>query len=357
MASRPRDRRRLGWPSGLYEPRPGYFVWRHPKTGKTFALGYVPLATARAEAMAANAHVLSEAPSLLDRVSGKVHTIGELLDKMPTPENQNTARTWRSQDKRIREKLGSKPCAGLTVADCASFLEEVIAEGKDRLAQALRSRLIAICKRGMGLGWMESNPAEVTEEIGAEVKRGRLTLEQFRAIHSVAGQVAEWLPRAMMLGIVTGQDVSTIAKMERSHVADGFLIVQRSKTKKTNQPVAIPLGLRLEVLGVSLADLVTHKTGVISKYLVHHVQPYGNAPVGANVHKDSISRRFTDARKLAGIPDEAAPTFHEIRSLCKRLYTAQGNVDTKALLGHKTDRIADLYADPRGVEPIRVSIG
>jgi hypothetical protein len=75
------------------------------------------------------------------------------------------------------------------------------------------------------------------------------------------------------------------------------------------------------------------------------------------VHPDRISHAFTEARKLAEIPDEGAPTFHEIRSLSKRLYDAQGNVDTKALLGHTTEQAADIYADPRGIEPIRVRIG
>ena len=45
------------------------------------------------------------------------------------------------------------------------------------------------------------------------------------------------------------------------------------------------------------------------------------------------------------------------RSLAKRLYTEQGGVDTKALLGHATERMSALYADPRGVEPIKVRIG
>lgn len=35
---------------------------------------------------------------------------------------------------------------------------------------------------------------------------------------------------------------------------------------------------------------------------------------------------------------------------------AQGNVDTKALLGHKSDSVAAIYADPRGVEPVRVKV-
>jgi enterobacteria phage integrase len=35
----------------------------------------------------------------------------------------------------------------------------------------------------------------------------------------------------------------------------------------------------------------------------------------------------------------------------------QGGVDTKALLGHKTDAIADLYANSRGLELLQVKIG
>lgn len=58
------------------------------------------------------------------------------------------------------------------------------------------------------------------------------------------------------------------------------------------------------------------------------------------------------------LPDgKGAPTFHEIRSLSKRLYDEQGNVDTKALLGHRTEKMGALYADPRGVAPIRVRVG
>jgi hypothetical protein len=116
------------------------------------------------------------------------------------------------------------------------------------------------------------------------------------------------------------------------------------------------LALRLDAIGVSLADLVGTRTGVVSRHLVHHVNPWGNAPAGSPVFPDRISKAFTAARALAGIPDEGAPTFHEIRSLAKRMYTAQGNVDTKALLGHATDRMAALYADPRGAEPVRVRV-
>lgn len=351
-----RTARRREWPRGLYEPRPGYFVWRHPTTGQTLVIGRVPLATARNEAIAANAHVFGARPSLVDQLSGTTHTVTELLVEMPAAETTNTAKTRRSLDKVIREAIGDQACGALTVADCAGMIEPIAKTGKARWAQAVRSRLIAVCKRGMQLGWMSNNPAEVTADPKPQIKRGRLTLERFQAIYAKAPEVAEWLPLAMMLALVTGQDRSTVAAMERAHVAGQWLTVWRTKTRKTNKPVDIPLALRLDALGVTLAELVKPRTGVLSKFIVHHVNPWGNAPAGSKVHPDRISHAFTEARKLAGIPDEGAPTLHEIRSLCKRLYDAQGGVDTKALLGHATQRMSDLYADPRGIEHIKVSI-
>ncbi|MGE0674836.1 MAG: hypothetical protein AB7O64_17460 [Methylibium sp.] len=353
MSPARRSIKRRDWPRGLRERRPGYFSWVHPD-GRELPIGRVPLAVAKNEALAANQHVAAQQPGLVDRLSGSANTIAALLERMPVPEVKNTAKTMRSLDKIIKAALGAKLCAGLTVADCAELVEGLADEGKARTAEAVRSRLIAVCHRGMALGWMESDVASITERPKVVVKRGRLTLETFQAIYAEAAGVAEWLPHAMQLALVTGADRVTLARLKRSAAADGFLTLTRPKTGVT---VEIPLALRLECVGWTLADLVKHRTGVVSAYLVHHVNPWGNAPAGSRVHEDTISRAFTEARKRAKQPDEGAPTFHEIRSLCKRLYTAQGNVDTKALLGHKTERMSDLYADPRGAEPIRVRVG
>jgi integrase len=91
--------------------------------------------------------------------------------------------------------------------------------------------------------------------------------------------------------------------------------------------------------------------------VIHHAREFGNAPLGSAVHVNNLSRAFQQARELAGVTGEHPPTFHEVRSLAKRLYKDQGNVDTKALLGHLTEKMSDLYADPRGAEPIRVKLG
>lgn len=344
----------------MYEPRAGYFVWRHPN-GSTHVIGRVGVAHAKEQSIAANLVVADEQPTLVQKITGAGNTVGQLLKKMPDAENANTAKGNRSLDRIIEGEIGSILCANLSVMHCADLLQKLIDDEKFRSAQAVRSRLMAVCRKGMTLGWMDVNPAEVTEKPEAEVQRGRLTLETFQAIYAKAPEVCEWLQAAMRLAIVTGQDRSTICGMRRDHVADGYLTVWRQKTRKTNQPVDIPLALRLDATGWTLADLVKPRTSVLSKFLVHHVRPWGNAPAGAQIHVNALSRSFTEARILAEIPDvgadgKGAPTFHEIRSLSKRLYEQQGGVDTKALLGHSTDKAANLYADPRGVEHIRVRV-
>jgi integrase len=237
---------------------------------------------------------------------------------------------------------------------CADLVEGVEKEGKHRTAQALRSRLMALCDRGQQIGAMTFNPADPTRKPQVTVQRQRLTLEQFQAIYAEAPKVAEWLQQAMMTSLVTGADRATIASTPRGCVKDGHMMIKRVKTGAV---IAIPLHLRLDVVGVSVQDVATVRTGVLSPFLLHHVKVWGNAPTGSAIHPDRISHAFTDARKLAGIPDDRAPTFHEIRSLCKRLYKAQGGVDTKDLLGHRDEKTAAIYADPRGAEPIMVKVG
>lgn len=354
-----RSAKRRNWPRGLYEIRAGYYLWRHPD-GRNFTLGAMPLPHAIHQAMQANAHVLASKPSLLDRLTGGTNTVAQLLEQMPHAENKNTAKSLRSLDKKIARELGAMPVNTVSVADCARFIEDEAAQGKSRSAQALRSRLMAAFNRAVNLGWTDTNPAEPTANPKATVERGRLTLETYRLIYEAAPQVNEWLQHAMRLALITGQDRKTVAGLKRSMVStiegERVLIVQRSKTQATNKPVAIPLRLRLDALGMTLEEALAHRTGVVSPYYLHHVAPHSNAKPGDPVFLDRITKSFTEARKLAGVPDEAAPTFHELRSLSKRLYERQGGIDTKALLGHASDRAANLYADPRGVEALLVKI-
>lgn len=359
MSPARRSARRRGWPAHLYEPRPGYFVYRHPTTKQTFALGYVPLAHAINEAMLANRLIQDKAlPSLMAMIQGETHSVADLIAKMPSPPKASSAKTARSQDKRIRIAMGDRECHEVTVQHCATLIDAISGEGKRTLAAAVRARMRALFRYAATIGWMKENPASVTTKPRIVVNRGRLSLEQFLAIREKA---TEFLPRAMNLALVTGQDRSTIAAMQRSDVKDGHLICQRSKTETKNAPIAIPVALRLDALSLSIDDLLRERTKLISPYLVHHVTGNGAASPGDPVHVDRLSDAFTTARRAAGIPDvdddgKAAPTFHEIRSLAKRLYAKQGNVDTKQLLGHATDAMGALYEDVRNRTPVPVTV-
>ena len=336
----------------LYEPRPGYYVFRCPD-GRVLPIGRVSLAHAKAEAIAANNHLASIAPTLVEKLTGAAKTVADVLPKMAPPQAANTARAWKSLDKQIVAALGTTPCGRLTVAQCAEFLDAVRESGKHRSAGALRTRLVAICKRAQQLGWMDSNPADVTDAPRVKVKRGRLTLGTWQAIYAKAPEVAPWLPRAMRLALVLGVDVMTLAGLTRAMVVDDVLTFKR---QKNGAMIAVPTAIRLDVLGLSLADILAERTGVLSPWLVHHVAPQGRAKAGDRVNQQTISKSFSAARDLAGLGGPHAPSIHECRSLCKRLYEAQGGVDTLALLGHAGEKMGALYADARGAEPVRVRI-
>lgn len=358
MAARPRIRKRANWPDNLHEPREGYYTWRDPRDGKTHVLGRMPLAQAMHEALEANAVVAAGKVhrTLAERLSEPSKTIGDLLDKMPTAGvKKSTTEGRKYRDRVIREKLGTIECKALTTKHIAEMLEQLEAAGKMQWSVLIRSRLKAICRRGKALGWMTDNPVQDTERAKVTVKRRRLTLAEFNAVRAKASEVAPWLENAMLLALVSGQDRSTIARWERTFVVDGAAVLTRGKT---GVRIAIPLELRMDAIGLSLADVIARcrATGVVSKYLIHHVKQKGPTQVGAYVKLGTISAAFSEARTLAEIPPEGAPTFHEIRSLSKRLYMEQGGVDTKALLGHMSDVTADLYANSRGLEPIKVKI-
>lgn len=367
-----RSLKRRDWPRGLREPRPGYYTWDPPggsiivngQRRTCLVIGAVDFSEARDQAIAANAYVAARKPSLAQKMAGGTEkTVAELIALMPVPANKNTAKSARSLDKIISAALGAKLCSTVTTADCAKLLRELAADGRARTAQAARSRLLAIFQHGQNEGLVHANPAQPTKAPEVEVQRARLSLEQFRAIYAAAPQVNEWLQQAMAIALVTGCDRSTVASMERRQIGAEHLTIWRSKTRKTNKPVAIPLALRLDAMGWTLADVLKRRASVVSRYVVHHVSPWGNAPAGSQVFPDRISKAFSQARVLAGIPDEiagkGAPTFHEIRSLAKRLYSKQGGVDTKTLLGHSTDEMAELYLDERDgdPDPVLVKLG
>lgn len=358
-----RKRHNTDLPRNLYRSKKaGRFYYRYlrPDTGKETGLGS-DKATACEAARQLNMR-FSATPSvghLIARVIADHMTMAKFTERYyaivtsrPTPLADNTLRTLRSHLKHIRENLGQKALGDVTVADCAGFIESFRAADKLRTAQALRSTLKEVFNEAIREGILTANPADVTRAVTATVKRDRLTLERFNIILEHARRQDPWAANAMLLALLTGQRVSDVAAMRFKDIEDGYLYVIQ---KKTGNPVRLSLKLRLDVLGVSLGDVVSQcRDIVVSPFLIHHSKGRTYSKRGDAVHEQTISKGFKRARDAANLEWKNQPaTFNEIRSLSGRLYKEQG-VDPQSLLGHKDAATTAIYLDNRKVEWVTV---
>jgi hypothetical protein len=374
LASRPRSNKKRGWPDGLYE-RGGYFSWRNPLNGKEMGIGRVTLGEAKAQASEANVAVqgLRDKPRLVDRLLGKEDTswaawLVEYEKKLGERElADNTAKTYKSQVKKIREVWADQlglPVDKVTTKHISDGLK-IIRATHPRNAQAIRSRLMDSFDRAIADGWRTAaNPVEVTDEIQVTVQRARLPWEVFKTLY--AGLPAGRLKNACALALVSGQARETVVAGLFTQVGP-VAVPGREPVEcwrvirgKTGAMIAIPLDLRLDVFGMSLRDVIRQcrGTGVASKHLVHATVRIKGSRLGAPYQMDRLSKDFTAAILALGLDwgGKTAPTFHELRSLSKRLYQQQGGVDTLDLLGHKDEKTGQLYGDARGSEYRVVSI-
>lgn len=224
--------------------------------------------------------------------------------------------------------------------DVSGFIQRV-----NKTHPALSKRLLIESKdcfnESVNYGWLPRSPAAQLKAPQVKVQRKRLTLEQWLAIHATAAEaMPPWVSRMMTLALVTGQRRSDLVKMRFTDVWDGCLHVEQVKT---GTRLALPLALKLDALGITLGQAIDNCKGyaVGTEYLLR--KHNGCRPVDA-----SLSARFEDAREMAlpAVEDGHPTSLHECRSLSERLYRAQG-IDTMVLLGHKHQRMTDLYHDDR----------
>ena len=160
---------------------------------------------------------------------------------------------------------------------------------------------------------------------------------------------------------MTAQRRGDVAMMLTSDVIDGHLQVDQRKSGGQTM-LGIPLTLRLDAVGWSLADVIEkcRTPGVPSDFLVHHRTGGASYLAGSSIDANTVTEAFAAARDKAGIEVETGrtpPTFHEIRSLAIRLYKEQyGEEFAQALAGHRNIKTTMLYADPRDTTAKRMLI-
>lgn len=378
-----------------------YWYWRDPRDGKEKPLQCPgDKATAIRRAKELNALVARElADTIVSNIIAPAHN--PRCSTIDVPFNAwaihclslaekrdlaaNTMRTRKSQTNAVANWFGDTPLHQISVPDIVALIEHYTAQGKNRMAQGIRSLLIDIWNDAKAAGKLPAahpNPAEIARRPTAKTQRARLTLEAFLAILDAAKTLApkrgEWIYNSMILALVTGQrrEDLAIAQFRRGrdweaawmahqlgekhsihpypHADDGHLWVIQ---QKTGGMVKIPLDLRLDIIDISVHEAINNcRSSIATRHLLHHTAPFGNAPLGSSVHKDTISRAFADARALTDLQwlGKEPPTFHEIRSLSERLYKAQG-INTKDLLGHRHERMTEVYHDARQAEWTEVS--
>lgn len=362
MAARPRAKGRKEWPTGLLESRPGYFMWLNPITKAYVKIGRVPLADARMQAMEANLWAAGQIGKarLIDRLEQKDKTVSEWLDEWVKGLKfaENTLRSYRTSIKAISAEIGEHALGRLSVHDTAKALDNIRETRGARTAQACRSAMKAAFSKAIAKGHMQTNPAQVTEAQKVVVARTRFTDEAFLKVWAEMESAPTWLRSAVLLAMVTGLRREDVSALKFSDVVDDHLLVTPLKNQGKVK-IAIPLALHSQFMKMSLKEAIAEcrRTGVVSQYMVHQTEPTSNSAPGRRISLNTISGRFTEYVVKALGAGENLPTFHELRSLCKRTYMAQGGVDTKALLGHTTDETAALYANNRGAEFQKVKIG
>ena len=357
MSPRNRHPRNRLLPPGLSLRSDGYYVYTSPIDRRQKGLG-TDKAKAVRWANAANvaAAAMSGEVTAAEWVAGKssknwgawLTRYEELLADRELA--QSTREGYASMMRRARrqwpEGLAISSIDTAMVAEALRGVDKD--EGKKRMSQMYRGWLKDCFDRAIANGWVTVNPVAVTDAPTVAAKRARLTLGHFWLVYG-ADSTEQWLRYAMALALVTGQRREDIVAAKRKDVRDGHLWVEQ---QKTGNRVAIPLAIRLDALGMSLADVLEQckATGILSHYLIHRTVRAGATKPGAPIFCELVTRKFTQAvaRLQCDWGDRSPPTFHEIRSLSKRLYDAQGGVSTKELLGHKHQQTADLYGDPRG---------
>ena len=375
MAARPRKNNvRIPNLYPLYSRKVNKIYWRykHPVTGKFHGLGDNE-EEAKAIAIEANSrlaeHRTRQITALSDRIAaskGKAITVSSWIDRYWSIQKERLKageilpNTYKQKNKPVQlllSRFAMKELPEVNARDIASILDEYKAAGQNRMGQVVRSVLIDVFKEAQHAGEVPPgyNPALATKQPWRRITRQRLNLEEWQRIFEIADANHKYMGNAMLLAVVTGQRLGDIAKMRFDDIWDEHIHVVQ---QKTGVKLAISLSLQCKALDISLHEVVGRcRDYVVSPWLIHFFRDTTHGKRGGQVTANTLTTNFSKARDKANI-DRAKgtpATFHEQRSLSERIYRAQG-VDTRLLLGHKSQRQTDRYHDDRGKEWLLVAL-
>lgn len=360
------------YPTYNHKTKTVYWRYKHPITGKFHGLGTDEV-EATAVAMEANQRIAEQRVAnmvkLSDRIAtkkGKSQTVQTFVERywliqeerLKTGEvRPNTVKQKKRPVDLLLKHCGMKQIDQVDVRDVAFIMSESIESGNLRMAQVIRTTISDVFREAQHLGEVPAgyNPALATKKPKVRIQRARLDFDEWLVILDKMKDVSIYAKNAMLLALVTGQRLGDVSNMKFSDIWDDHLHIDQGKT---GSKVAIPLDIFLKPLSMSLRDVIEQcRDDIETDYLCHYTNKTSHTFKGMQASPDSITTLFQKVRDSTDLKwdGKTPPTFHEQRSLAERLYREQG-VDTKALLGHRSQQQTDRYNDNRGKDWVKISI-
>lgn len=369
MAARRREAKRRNWPAHLNQNGAGYFYWRDPDTKKSHGLGR-DQTKAFAEARAANLAIEQRrgprnlAQKLLEPEGKTLDVWSGEYEQIYIDTREGTAATIKTVKAGIRAVRSapflSKNLRSIKTEEVSIFIEQAAEKRGAQMAALMRKTLMDMFREAEVKGLIETgkNPVTVTRVPKFEVERSRLTWENFLEVYKAAEEFDPWVARSFELALLTAQRREDIANMMFADVKDGFLFVEQQKTKAK---IRIPVAVKLDVIGLSLEDVIRRcRDRFVSRSMLHYNKKASGRDAGDPVTSQALTKYFRLCREKSQITWEEGktpPTFHELRSLSARLYSDQYTEDfARAILGHKSASMTAMYRDTRGAEWTEVKL-
>lgn len=266
----------------------------------------------------------------------------------------------------INNKIGELDLIEVRPIDLKNIIDIYVLADKPSPAKSIHSLLKDIFNEAMIYGHTDHNPIWPLKYPTQRVKRARLLFDEFQALAEKAKKdYPEYLYNMLMLTIITAQRPSDTLFMGANQndyfIKDDFLYIHQQKGRryleiegvkkliKSGRKIALPLDLRLDIIDMSLRDIIKISGGK------HYFIEYKNKRVQYwRVNSDFCKLR-NELYPAEYWRDYNPPSFFEIRSLAERLYREQG-INTQVLLGHKYSTTTELYNDLRGREWLHLKI-
>lgn len=181
--------------------------------------------------------------------------------------------------------------------------------------------------------WRPDNPAKQIEIAHPKARTRLWTPDEFDAFCEAAtannrGSIA----LAALLALELAQRVSDVLSLRWNNLKDGVFTIRQQKTGNVVRP---PLSARLRKALKAVSRDSTHIVVCES--------------TGRPWTKDYFKHEFTRIRRLAKIPDEDAPTFHDLRRTGLTDLGDTGSTDDELRsVGGLSRDTASIYVQPTG---------